>query len=440
MKVILSFLKQARDKLLGRMEWLDKWQSKLETLPTISALDATAKEISNNLNFIMDQMNYNHFNEKIFQQKNSNRLIIDHSKTIISRIAFLIHNLELINHYKNIWDLLPKGSFDIILHNEAIIADKGIFSHWQCSLLLSSEIITSNTKYLYLVSNHPIATGKNPLIKQLAIINVRFMYSAGKSGWNAAIWNNLYDVILCFGPYHASVFASSTDAYILQMGYPRFDKFFTTKPDIETLQKKYKCDPAKKTVVWLPTWKTLSSVGWFDSEISLLAAHYNVVVKLHPMMQASEPERVAALKQYNFTYLITDTSDNLPLYQLADFMLFDYGGPPLAAIYVDKNLILLNVPGAETEKLAGVNSPDVSIRKYLISVNSIEKRISAVLADTMIWEKQKTMRLHLRKYYFAPHFGFSSKIAAETLLALHHIVPTQKQAQSKPQINIKEQV
>ncbi len=171
----------------------------------------------------------------------------------------------------------------------------------------------------------------------------------------------------------------------------------------------------KKTVVWLPTWQTLSSVGAFNHEISLLTQQYNVVIKLHPLMASHEPERVDELKRYKYTHLITDSSDNFPLYQLAYFMLFDYGGPPLAAIYTDKNLILLNVPNANTDKLTGIHSPDVAIREHMINVNAEDHAILGLLNEALIWENQKSARSMIRRHYFAPYFGFSSRIAADAL-------------------------
>jgi len=340
----------------------------------------------------------------------------------INRIGFLVHTLELVNHYACVWDLMPEGSFDVVLYGDAETTDLAFFAPWKCHVVKANEVIHANSKYQYLVSNHPINLSDSPLIKQLANINVRFMYAAGKSGWNLSEWNSLYDVILCFGPYHAGIFSESTDAVVVQMGYPRFDRYFTQQLDKADLHSRYGCDPLKKTVVWLPTWKTLSSVTHFDAEISALTDQYNVIIKLHPLMPESEPERVTALQQHYFTHVITDSSDNLPLYQLADFMLFDYGGPPLAGIYADKNFILLNVEGAIDDELTGKDSPDITIRKHLINVNPADVAIAKLLVDPSIWEQQRSMRHVLRKRYFAPYYGFSSSVAANALLNLKHMV------------------
>jgi len=349
---------------------------------------------------------------------------IVHSGPLVDRIGFLVQSLELRNHFRSVWDHLPSDRFDIILHDIDLEVGTEVFSSWKCNIETSERIIETNTKYRYLVSNHPVSTFDEPLIKRLAITNIRFMYSAGKAGWNLSTWNNLYDIIMCFGPFHASWFARNTEAITVQMGYPRFDDYFRKKVDLSVLQKKYGCDPQKKTVVWLPTWKSLSSVGHFDDEIAALHKNYNVIIKVHPLMPESEPEKIESLKKRHFTALIIDPIDNLALYQLADFMLFDYGGPPLAGIYTDKNMILCNVPGAEHDDLTGEESPDIFIRKFIANVDVNDHGIADLLNKAVIWENQQNERQMLRNLYFAPYLGFSSNVAASFLLGLDNVIGT----------------
>jgi capsular polysaccharide biosynthesis protein len=340
------------------------------------------------------------------------------------RMGFLFHTPELLNHFSCVMDLLPADSFDLVVCLDAENSSEmsSAAARRQARMLTTREVISSGKRYDYLVSNHPIMLSGPSALGQLAEKNVRFMYAAGKSGWNLSDWNSLYDLILCFGPYHAAEFAKRSDAVILQMGYPRLDGFFNGTIDVGQLQRRFHCDPAKQTVVWLPTWKTLSSVGHFDRQVSALTATYNVVVKLHPLMLGSEPERVTALQQYPFTDFIADASDNLPLYLLADFMLFDYGGPPFAAIYTDKRMLLLNVPNAANDPLTGEDSPDISIRQTIVNIDAEDGDIARLLADDDLWEAQKKQRQALRKQYFAPYYGFSAQVAALALSNLDHIL------------------
>jgi hypothetical protein len=338
------------------------------------------------------------------------------------RLAFLVHTLELRNHFGPVWDLLPPGSFDVVLHgpdeDEARIA----LSRWRCTVRRSQDVLDAGDVYAFLVSNHPVDISEPPLIKRLATHNVRFLYAAGKSGWNLSAWNALYDVILSFGPHHTQALSALSEATIVQMGYPRFDRFFNETVDRAQLMRQYGCDSSRETVVWLPTWKELSSVGWFDAEISALTATYNVVVKLHPLMTEQEPERVERIRAYPFNCLITDSSDNLPLYQLADYMLFDYGGPPMAALYADKKLLLLDVPDAQSDPLLSPDSPDLQILQVLGSLPHGEGRIAGFLADPEFWQKQEAQRRQLRAPYFAPHYGFSADVAASALMRLESLV------------------
>ncbi len=321
-------------------------------------------------------------------------------------------------------DLLPAGSFDLVVCRDAENSSEinAAAARWKARISTIRDIELSGGRYDWLVSNHSTMLGDPSIFKRLAAINVRFMYAAGKSGWNLSGWNNVYDLILCFGPFHASEFAKRTSAVIVQMGYPRLDGYFNETTDAPRLKKRFNCDPAKQTVVWLPTWRELSSVGLFDRQVSALIEKYNVVVKLHPLMPGTEPERVTALKRYPFTHLITDASDNLPLYKLADFMLFDYGGPPFAGIYTDKRMLLLNVPDAEKDALAGEDSPDVTLRRTISNVDPGDGDIAQLLGDAQVWEAQKKQRQALRKLYFAPYHGFSARVAALALSNLHHIL------------------
>ena len=54
------------------------------------------------------------------------------------------------------------------------------------------------------------------------------------------------------------------------MGYPRFDKYFIPGFERNNLIEKFNCDSKKKTIVWLPTWTSLSSINKYHKVISSL--------------------------------------------------------------------------------------------------------------------------------------------------------------------------
>lgn len=341
-------------------------------------------------------------------------------KTTIPRIAFVVHTKELLNHYGPVWDSFNGHPFDILLHDDMSLAEADLDPKWNADIKTTLSVVNAGHIYECLVTNHVMSLNTfgqpGPLIKSLGLVNIRFMYAAGKIRHNLNFWNKYYDGILCFGPYHERAFRSVVSAPVRQMGFPRFDRFFTGNLDRTEIATEFNCDPARKTLVWLPTWRELSSVGYFEEEIANLTHDFNVVVKVHPLMPSSEPEKVAKVKSLPFTKVIDTPDDNLPLYFLADYMLFDYGGPPFAAIYTDKPFILLNVPGAKDDSLTGPKSPDILLRQHFANVEPGSNGIRQALDNAAWWQKHHEFSKRWRNEFFAKNYGSASNVAAQAIL------------------------
>lgn len=343
----------------------------------------------------------------------------------IGGLGFLVHIPELVNHYRDVWARLESGSYEVVLTgvHEDRCETRRIAEALGVRCVDAEERLASGSRYHCLVSNHPVDPSGTPLIKRLAEKNVRFMYALGKAGWNMRDWNRLYDLILCFGPDQVERLGFCEDAVKVQMGYPRFDRYFTEPANRSALLERHGCDPAKPVVVWLPTWKRLSSVGIYDEAVAALLDQYNIVIKLHPLMATDEPMKAAGLDRHGFTHVIRDSRDNLLLYQLADFLLCDYGGPAFGGIYTDKNLLLLNVPDAEQDEYTGVDSPDLLIRNDITNIDPDQAgRLRPLLGDAQLWAAQAAVRRRLRDRFFAPYYGFSSEIAAQALRNVDRIL------------------
>ena len=339
--------------------------------------------------------------------------------TLQARIAFLVPLAEMINHYRDVWRHLPRGEVVVILAGDAAQRAQTAALAEQEGLpcVQMEDVLSSGQGYPVLVSNHPLdPSGPTPLIQRLGMRNVRFNYALGKSGWNLRSWNALYDLILCFGPYHVQAFAAFPGKKV-EIGYPRFDRYFTEPVDKRRLVASLGGDPEIPTIVWLPTWKELSSVGAYDEVISSLTRKFNVMVKLHPLMVTDEPERVRQLKTHAYTALITDTYDNLNLFRIADLLLCDYGGSPFGALYTGRPFLLLDVPGAMNDDLTGQDSPDILLRREFPSVQRPDDLLKT-LEDPRVWDLASPSRQALREYFFAPLQGRSAQVAASAILEL----------------------
>jgi SAM-dependent methyltransferase len=347
---------------------------------------------------------------------------------LIEKIGFLIHIEELFNHYRNIFNFLDKSQYVLILYNQAQPLE-AMLKEMEIPFISILDVKRKGFIFKYLVSNHVMALSntKRWIIQELGIINIRFMYSLGKSNWNFSGWNCVYDLILCFGPYQVDKLGFCENTKKLQMGYPRYDEFFKGDIDRKKWLKKLGCDPAKKTIVWLPTKGSLSSVRTFSSVIAKLKAEYNIVVKPHPLSLAEDVQDINLLKEQNFSAVVDEFIDNTYLFYIADFIFSDYGGTAFGAIYTDCNLVLLNSPEAEKDELTGVDSADITLRQSIVNVDPEDKeKLSSILADVTIWVKQKQVRRQLRDFYFAPYYGNAAEVVADAFRNLDQILEKRK--------------
>lgn len=343
-------------------------------------------------------------------------------------IAFLVHFSEMFNHYSPVWDKLQRNEFLVIVHGTKFERERTIESchQYKVNYILLEDVLAAGHRFPCLISNHAMhGSPQQPLIKSIGIYNIRFMYALGKGRHNFSDWNQFYDLFLCFGPFHQRQLAKFGKPCV-QMGYPRYDIVFNEKLDLSGFREQLKLDPSRETLLWLPTWKELSSAPLFADMMASLMDSYNIIVKLHPLSFEEEPEVVEKLMNLPFTAVISSVVDNVFLYSLADKVICDYGGTAFGAIYLDKPLILLNVPNAELDPLAGESSPDISLRDDIVNLDLYSfHRIHDMLNNQLIWSEQKLTRKRLREHYFATHYGFSSEVAAQAIRHVGDIIAMQ---------------
>lgn len=345
---------------------------------------------------------------------------------IVNKIGFVLHQIDITNHYLNIWKLLNKDDFVIIIygdHERLINFCKNNFNY-----KVYDKVISEKIKYKYLVSHQLMGYVDNDerkgyILKRIGVINVRLMYALGKSTWHFDKWNDLYDVILCYGPYQVEKLSHLKHPLKIAIGYPRYDNLFTDsyKPKLDL--EKYNYDSSKKTIVWVPTYNKLSSIDYFSEEIANLSNKFNVFVKPHPGTILYEKKRVEKLKSLPFTFLFQENIDNGELFSIANFIISDYGGTPFGAIYLDKNLLLLNVPNIEDDINIKGGSSDIDLRKSIKNLNiNDDLSLAQIFEETDYWNEQKSARRELREKYFAPFYGISSEAVVNILTNLEKVL------------------
>ena len=198
----------------------------------------------------------------------------------------------MFNHYRPVWEKLGQNNVDLVLYGDAknrLISRKmAVAGNYK---VVDYEVVRdSEKKYPVFVSNHSMYRYKGKSLNSfLGEKQVRFMYALGKAKHNFSSWNNDYDMILCFGPYQAQRLKQCCGAAIFQMGYPRYDRYFTDNINKNRILQDLTLDANKQTIVWLPTWKELSTIDDFADVMSSLSTQYNVVVKPTLLLLVRKP-------------------------------------------------------------------------------------------------------------------------------------------------------
>lgn len=335
------------------------------------------------------------------------------------KICFGATHPILVHHFAPIWKKLPPGSFDLVYwaNREAWIseaAEFGFRAQEGVNFFHESEVAKRPDAYRVIVTSHP---GNRAHLASQRGIHVFLPYSFSAENEQSLTPDyGEYDVMFCYGPHHQALFSSRFASRFVQVGYPRYDPFFLDFAALKNQSNAFGLDPDRKTILWMPTAHEFSSVPHHARAIAELTDQYNVIVKPHPV---ETEENIALLSSLPFTRLITDLTDNLVVFAIADHVLGDYYGTAYGAIYCDKNLLLLNVPGLDPTRTP---LADRKLRQRMVNLSEPDpERLRSMLSNTEDWRTQRQTRALIRNNLFAPYYGFSSEVAALMLLQANHI-------------------
>ena len=380
---------------------------------------------------------------------------------MIDKIAFLLHDPGMLNHYHSIWRAMDSSSFNIVTTKNFYVDASGkkmpgvddfteIVNSEKYDVKTMEELINRGIVYKYVVTNHVIAgntTHKvreshgikfkkyinrvastvkiNPIWKFDVDINtfmplqiggkqIRFMYGADISdGWSLQAWNDAYDIFLCHGINDEKALKSRFKGDTFVMGYPRYDRFYDENINLINIKNELKIDEAKLTLLWMPTLGgEYSSIPIFAEPLSTLVIKYNVIVRPHPISFVQEPEFIQLLEKYNFTIDRNVLRDMNELFSVADVVLPDYGGTPFSAIFLGKNIIFLDVPGGDAADINNGSSVlEIKWQFPVITHEEVEKIDELVASKSFYIENNKCVNDLFVKYFNSPRGGGAMRVA-----------------------------
>lgn len=340
---------------------------------------------------------------------------------ILERACFVIHVPDQVNYFREVWRAMDPERFDIVLvgdprHREGTREAVELAGFpW----LDVEPLIAARQVYAVAVANHKQTDlPQGNVVAVLGVIRARFFYALGKSGWNFAPWNALFDMHLVHGPRQAERLAAAGAQHVVQMGYPRYDALYRKEIDPAAIRQALGCRPGVPLVVWMPTWEAGCSVHQWTDAVSALQGDFEVFVKPHPQSWRCEPTVIETIDAAHFAGVVQENIDSVDLLAAADFVLADYGGIPFGALIADRKVVLLDAQTPDHFKRFGEASFDVELREHLIHLDPAHpERLREVLEDREMWAAQAPVRRRLRDHFVAPNYGFAARVAAASLEA-----------------------
>ncbi len=162
-------------------------------------------------------------------------------------------------------------------------------------------------------------------------------------------WQGVFDIYLCHSNIDQNLITNKfSGAKCIKIGYTRYDKVPSVEHAKKNIHNEFKSiDATKPLLLWIPTLiriqgEIIDNIEPWIFVIEKLLDKHNVLIRLHPKLVIMNPKIATYLTKLGFLVDVQKGRNLGALYQSADLVLADYGGPVLSTIYMRKKLILLN--------------------------------------------------------------------------------------------------
>lgn len=379
----------------------------------------------------------------------------------VKQFAFLVHEPMMLDHYAGVWKALGSARFAIVLTEHFYLDESGAEKKGVGSFMThvrregydvhhARDIVSLGIRFPYVVTNHVIAgytserkpvtpedTAKKRRNRLLAALGrpmawrfevaidtylplqigdrqIRYMYGADLSdAWSLQPWNEIYDLFLCHGVNDERIVSQRFHGKTFIMGYPRYDAFFEPGLDVSRVREEFGLVNGRKTLLWMPTLGgTGSSIPVFAQPFAALFDRFNVIVRPHPLSFIQEPEFIAQLERLGFRIDRDATRNMNELYRVADVVFADYGGTPFSAIFVGKNLVFLDVPGAD-ELPINAESTVLDLKKRLpvLGADELATLPDLLASDDFLARNRQSVDELFGTYFGGQRGGGSARLA-----------------------------
>ena len=198
------------------------------------------------------------------------------------------------------------------------------------------------------------------------------------SGYPNKKWREVFDTFFSITAFDKKLLEKHNVRNILPVGNLRYDAVIKIDESRKKIMSEFnipKSGNRKKIIFWSPAFinykgSEKQNIDFWKGHFSNLLKHYIVIVRPHPKTIVNNPELVVELKKLGLYVDYSVSRELSTLFGISDLVVADYGSTLLTAIYLEKALILLNLPkDSHYNSLVGnINRLDDAVRNDITKI------------------------------------------------------------------------
>lgn len=340
-------------------------------------------------------------------------------------IAVLIFDSQEIRRFAPVTSHLPADEYEFVVASHLPDEAASIVERLRetgCAVRTLDDVSLHKVKYRISLSRWPSCSlgiaEKAYIPGHLSHYSVRLLDELGNDSLNLARWNELYDIILCPGPFHRGLLGFAKNTLKIEIGCPRLDnQFKNTLERHRLLMSKFGFDSRKQTVLCIPDRKPGVLMN-MCSVLHGIAPDFNVLIASEP----SAYEGIGPPLNESPACFVTEDSWAEAL-SVADIVLVNDIRDGFDAIYADKPVVIVMPDYAERVPDYGEHTSEALLWNNSRTVETLDTcEIRQALLESS--KEDHTRREEMRKALFAPFRGNAGEFAASILLRMDRMYPS----------------
>ncbi|MCD4651001.1 MAG: CDP-glycerol glycerophosphotransferase family protein, partial [Candidatus Cloacimonetes bacterium] len=229
-----------------------------------------------------------------------------------------------------------------------------------------------------------------------------------------SVWTerqNWVDLLCVPGSYALNVLQNILSTEVVATGMSKLDPVFAGNIDTDKFRTKLGLDPARKIVLYAPTFNIdLSSIYNFSERFDELASKdYYILIKLHGSTPGGFASRYEDIAHQVSSFRFIEDSNLAPWLALADVMISDVSSAWMEFMALDKPVILYTNPVAQHYHGYDTENIEWAWRELGTEVRSFDELKAILPGIVRFGDDKSSKRLHYANQLFTDRTGKASE-------------------------------